>query len=898
MIDARTMKKIKAAVGMDAVSQSPTELQTYASDLWPRMSIERLLGRLPETRPDAVIRPKSPEAVARVLAIAAESGVPVIAFGGGSGVCGGVVPVKGGLVVDVKRLNRLVSIDDVSLIAEVEAGINGQHLEEQLNERGLTLGHFPSSIMCSTVGGWIACRSAGQYSSLYGKIEDLVISLDVALPDGKVVSVDACRSHPGHPDWCQLLLGSEGTLGVVVKARLRVRPLPTSRRFAGFRFMELEEGMEAMREIMQSGLTPSVLRLYDPLDTLINNFSAMAHGGSLESRGKVIEVFSNLTDMASSLGKGALKALLSRPGFFMQMVEHLPLGCMLIAGFEGEDRRVRDDLETAKEIVRRSLGRDLGPEPGEQWYRNRYSVSFKLTKVFGLGAFAETLEVAATWRDVPAVYHEVRRAIGGRVAVMAHFSHAYREGCAVYFTVAGNSRRPEGLLSLYDWTVKTALEKALSVGAVASHHHGIGMMKRDFTEMDFRGCGTLFTAIKSGLDPLGVMNPQKIYLPRVHRDEGDELTDVDQAHAAKAMESEERAYARPEVPEEIAEILKTARLTGRKVYCQGVNHRKDPRGVVLDLSKLDAILDMDPVSNTVTVQAGMTIRQLENFLREKGFTIGFAPLLRRHLQVGEFLAEAVPSEGSPLYGTVRENCIGISGVLADGTLVSIRPSPRRASGPDMMHCFIGARGRFGVITAACLRVFPLPVVRESVAFGLDDPTIAVSTIRTALLRGARPEWVFVAVRAPTMIGNRRRVRVVFQCGGTREKVSADLAVIRELVEEVKMEPEQVRVAKLDSPPKKVPSLERWLVMRDVMRATQRIVNCDSNTCPEMHVTHFSCHGATVRLLLREEQHVYPPEISGLLVSEPLPSSLVGAASRMKSYLDASEVLNPEVMERA
>jgi alkyldihydroxyacetonephosphate synthase len=858
LLDPRTLKRIRAAVGLDGLSARPSDLLVYSTDLWPRANVLKLSGQLPAARPDAVVWPRTPEALARALAVAAEAGIAVVPYGAGSGVCGGTVPVREGLVIDVKRMNRLVSIDDVSLTVDVEAGMNGQHLEEALNERGFTLGHFPSSIMCSTVGGWIACRSAGQYSSRYGKIEDMVLSMDVALPDGSIVAVDGTQPHPGAPDWCQLLLGSEGTLGIVLRARLRIHPLPATRRFRGFRFMQLEAGLEAMRDAMQAGLRPSVMRLYDPLDTFINNFSAWLKGkpggGTRAEPGgpfgrAVAQLVEDAGGLASSLSGSALKTLLAHPALLLRAMDRMPIGCMLVTGFEGEDARVRTDIEAMGELARRAGGSDLGPGPGEHWYSHRYSVSFKLTRIFGIGAFAETLEVAGLWRDVPRIYREVREGIRNRVVVMAHFSHAYREGCALYFTVSGAASDPKALPELYDWTVKTALARAMGAGSTASHHHGIGIMKRDWAQEDFRGGGTLYAAIKAGLDPSGLMNPQKIYPPAVPFDESerDDLLDDDHAQTALSMRGEigEPVETRPDVPEEIPELLKMARDTGRRLTCQCGPRRgpREPGASALDLSRLDEILEMDPVSGTVTVQAGMTVKQIDNFLKEKGFTIGFAPVLRRHLTVGEYLAEAAPGEGSPLYGTIRENCVGMSAVLADGSALSVRPSPRRSSGPDLMHCLIGSRGRYGVITAACFRVFPVPAVREALAFGTDDPVIAVSTVRTVLVRGARPEWILVVVRAPSALGGRRRVRVVFQCGGTREAVSADLAIVRDMVDPIRLEEEPVRLGdRLHAPPKKLPAMERWLSMRGVMDVMGRMAAHCKSSCPEAHVTHLTAQG--------------------------------------------------------
>jgi len=300
---------------------------------------------------------------------------------------------------------------------------------------------------------------------------------------------------------------------------------------------------------------------------------------------------------------------------------------------------------------------------------------------------------------------------------------------------------------------------------------------------------------------------------------------------------------------------------------------------------------MDPVSGTVTVQTGLTMVHLENFLREKGFTLGFVPRRLLTLTVGDYLASAEPMAGSPLYGTVRDNCIGLSATLGDGTQFSARAAPRRSSGPDLMHCFIGARGRYGIVTAACFRVFPWPQSREAVAYGTPDPVIAVSAIRSVLARDVSPEWVLMVLRSPSSRGGRRRVRVVVQMGGSRRQVSQGLAVIRDVMEPLGMEPEPIRAEdRLTPPAKRFPSVERFLPMDRVMALARRLGADERPECPEVHLTHFGVHGATVRLLLREDVHRIPDDLGPVLRGPGHEGPLALAMDVMKRQLDPDGVL--------
>lgn len=249
------------------------------SDLWPdRLSYGRdssskgiLWVRNGEVKypPQCVVWPKDTREVARIVAFANERGIPLIPYGGGSGVCGGTWALRGGIALDLKRLDRIRHIDTRAMRVRVQTGVNGEIFERSLNRRGLTLGHFPSSIYSATLGGYLACRSAGQFSSLYGKIEDMVEGMEVVLANGEIVEIEEVKDRPKILDLKEVFLGSEGTLGVMTETTLRVHPQPEEEVFLGYEFGNLEKGIRAVRELMQQGLQPAMVRLYDPLDSLL-----------------------------------------------------------------------------------------------------------------------------------------------------------------------------------------------------------------------------------------------------------------------------------------------------------------------------------------------------------------------------------------------------------------------------------------------------------------------------------------------------------------------------------------------------------------------------------------------------------------------------------------------------
>src|SRR3954449_4196741 len=253
---------LSAALGEDAVHTDPTRLDAYTADTyWPALAA--VAAGTPLGRPDVVVVPRDDEGVVAALRIAAERRLPVVPWGGGSGTQGGAVPVRGGLVVDLRGLDRIIEIDERSLTVTAQAGVNGNVLERALNERGLMLPHYPASSEWATVGGYIAARGSGVLSTRYGKIEDLLLSLRVALAGGELIETVSAPRHAVGPDLTQLFVGSEGTLGIITRATLEVVPLPEVRRFATLRFPTVEAGVEAFRRAIHEGHRPSGIRMYD-----------------------------------------------------------------------------------------------------------------------------------------------------------------------------------------------------------------------------------------------------------------------------------------------------------------------------------------------------------------------------------------------------------------------------------------------------------------------------------------------------------------------------------------------------------------------------------------------------------------------------------------------------------
>jgi alkyldihydroxyacetonephosphate synthase len=616
-------------------SASAPDRIAYARDLWPRHHLETRAGRVAEHRPALVAWPKDTAEVAAVVNFCAREGVPLVQFGAGSGVCGGVLPEPRAIVLDVKRLAGW-SIDAAAgPTLRVGAGAMGVRLEEDLAAKGYTLGHFPSSILCSTVGGWVAARSAGQCSGLYGKMEDMVAALEVVTGSGEIVELSR-RVHG--PDLTPLVIGSEGVLGVVTAATLRLHPAPDARAFGAFTFRGVEAGWEAMREMFQAGLRPAVARLYDPFDTLIARLGRR-HGVRADAAKK--------GPRAPGAGGAALRTLLRAPRVLNEAIDavgaHVWRGAQLVLIFEGASKHPAEDLARATEIAARRGAKDLGEGPARHWLSHRYAVSYRQAPVFMAGAFSDTMEVAATWTRLPELYAAVRAAIGERAFVMAHLSHAYPDGCSIYFTFAGAAETPDEGLARYDAIWRDALDAAIGAGGTLSHHHGVGRSKAPKLGDELGRAVDLVNAVRAELDPAGILNPGNL-LPRGPR------------------RAPPPAPAAPDLPV------------------------------------------VDEVTGIVSARGAATLGEIEAAVAEHGLTLELgagAPAL--DTPIAAWLAHGARGAPDPWLDPVDHLVVGFAARLASGAEVVVRPCPRRAVGPDVFALFLGADERVGVVTSAMLR---------------------------------------------------------------------------------------------------------------------------------------------------------------------------------------------------
>jgi alkyldihydroxyacetonephosphate synthase len=454
------VNKARRIVGDEHFSQRESDLISYSLDYWLYGVFLSQQGVLPSL-PSAIISPRTSEEIQEIIRCANEYDIPVTPFGGGSGVLGGAIPLDGSIVLNLQRMSRFLSLDETSLVAEFEAGIIGANLELELNHRGYSTGNIPQSLFCSTLGGWISTRAAGQFSTKYGKIEDMVLGLEVVLPDGDLLKIRPVPRRSVGPSLRDLFLGGEGTLGIVTKATLSVHPLPRLTIKQSFTFPSLEVAVDVVRKILRAEARPAVVRIFD----------------EAESERYFPKIGRRVTTIFISEGESEYTAL---------------------------------DGKIIRRISREHEGKSCGEEPANIWLQKRFDIGLGPI-LMQQGGIVDTIEVSALFKDAAKLYRDMvaaMKAIEGVLEVSGHYSHFYREGACLYVTFAGIPKDP---LRYYQDTWNAAIEATLKNNGSISHHHGIGFWRMQYMQREMGTSGVkLLKSIRNAIDPQGILNRGKL----------------------------------------------------------------------------------------------------------------------------------------------------------------------------------------------------------------------------------------------------------------------------------------------------------------------------------------------------------------------------------------------------
>jgi alkyldihydroxyacetonephosphate synthase len=454
--------------------------------------LARLRSGALEATPDAVLMPRSPSALKRVLEVCAAEGIAVVPFGGGTSVVGGVEPLRGPhgrlLSLDLGALRDVV-VDQRSLTARLGAGLRGPEAETALGRFGLTLGHFPQSFEYATVGGFAATRSAGQASSGYGRFDALVSSVRLLAPAGELATLETPHTAAG-PALRELVIGSEGVLGVIPDVTVRVRPAPATRRYEAWMAESFEAGAEIVRGLAQGPGLPEVIRVSDEEETE----GTLALSGPRGISGRLFDRYLGLR---------------GRRG-----------GALVIVGFEGDEEGAARRRALTVRALRGGGAAYLGQAAGRAWEHGRYRGPYLRDALMERGAMVETLETSHTWSRLAELHAAVGGAIRASLAeqgtpglVFCHLSHAYADGASLYFTFISRARRGA---ELEQWAAakRAASEAIVAHGGTITHHHAIGRDHAPYMEAEVGRTGLdVLRAVKQQLDPTGIMNPGKLLPP-------------------------------------------------------------------------------------------------------------------------------------------------------------------------------------------------------------------------------------------------------------------------------------------------------------------------------------------------------------------------------------------------
>jgi alkyldihydroxyacetonephosphate synthase len=458
--------KLSEIVGERNLSTKNSDLLAYTRDSTLITLNWTLQGKIAGL-PDFVTWPETKDQISEILKFANKENLPVIPYSEGSGVVGGSIPIYGGIIVDMKKFNKILEINDKNLTVTAQSGINGMNLERYLNSKGYTSGHIPQSLYTSSLGGWIAHRAAGQFSTKYGKIEDIVMGMEIVLPLGDIINFKTIARASTGPQLDKLFIGGEGTLGIVTEATLKIWPFPGKRTLISYAFPSIEDAFEATREILRENIYPAVIRIYDNPETS-RHFSE---------------------------------------------VENAKDRVMTIFVCEGNEKLVDIEEMTTREKCEKYKGINCGVGPVEHWFETR----FKVTETSSMPAYKlvfDTVEVASLWDNAAKIYHAVLEAtnkVKGNLLITAHVSHFYANGVGTYFTFGGVPPKGKSDLEFYkecwDSIIKAVLENGGSIG----HHHGVGINRAHWMKKEWGTAMKTMKEIKELLDPNNILNPGKIY---------------------------------------------------------------------------------------------------------------------------------------------------------------------------------------------------------------------------------------------------------------------------------------------------------------------------------------------------------------------------------------------------
>ena len=461
----RILEELKKIAGEDNITNNFAERLCVSRDVTPINYKWIDLYKKPPYICDYVVKPRSLDGLKRVIRFACKENIKVNVYGGGSGTVGGVIPLEGGLTVDMSVFDRIIDLDEQSSTVEVESGIIAQNLEDYLNKRGYTFRHFPQSFRSASIGGLIATRSIGQFSSKYGGIEDFVVDLEALLPDGRVIHTPSSPRRSMGPEIKNLFIGSEGIYGIITRAKLKIYRIPELMEFQCFIYDDIFSGLDVIREILQSGLKPPVIRLYNKKESELK---------------------------------------FSKIGFSYK-------GCLLILLYEGNKDLVKAECKVSKKINLARGSKDIGSKLGWMWFDHRYDTKHIMEMQETTGGISDAIEISASWSKIKDLYLKIEKYFEDKKIILAsHFSHAYIDGISSYNIFYIKEKDEKKAIGMFYSVWEDIMRITIGNGGSISHHHGIGMIKNSMLSEELGEGYRLLLDLKKSIDPQMLFNPGKL----------------------------------------------------------------------------------------------------------------------------------------------------------------------------------------------------------------------------------------------------------------------------------------------------------------------------------------------------------------------------------------------------
>lgn len=779
---------VKGRVSVDEVVRA-----RYARDASDRSRLGFLAGVSPAL-PEIVAWPQDLAETQALIRQAAEMGLGVVPVGGLTNQFGAAHFERGGLCLDLKRMNRVLEIDAESLEVVCEAGVNGARLSAALARHGLTPGHIPASISHATIGGWIASRASGEASATEGRIEERLLGLTLVDGLGRVRQLDLDPMR--REESAALLVGSEGALGVICSARLRLPPRGLQRRFASFAFNGLEHGIDALRALLRSGLRPAMARLCDPLSSAFLTHALLdatprvksSLQGHIEGRAR-----DAVNEMIAGRLQGAARV--------MNLAARALRQSRLVLVFEAEASLVALQVEQASRLLRGLSGRDLGWEHARHWFDNRVSERSLYARLASFGALSLDFDVAADWSLAGRLCRKMKRALSPQALVVVRLSQPRPEGACLNFTlIAPPEPSPEATESRRAALLNQALGICRAEGAVFGHHGAVGLDRLAAFRAELGSGFHLLRHVKASFDPDCRLCPGSLGLEAAANRGADREENFDGAEGAseatggdniaaagdggeQSVLTDEAAANRPALerlsdvagrifrrmgarPEDalergseswalVRQVRKGAgvnvRLRGDTLELVPTNAHEAARSLAvvqsmeeraarqgyalrLVLDGFNRIAEPSPLDGSVRVGAAVKVDEVEATLRRAGFTLGGLTPLSRDVSVGEWIEGRWEAMRAGARGELESAVLSFTAILRGGGILESRLSGMRA-GPRLEPMIVGGAGRFGSIVEARLSGLPMPEAEERFHLILDSADDLPRLLREALACG-------------------------------------------------------------------------------------------------------------------------------------------------------------------